>query len=81
MKSGRDYSWWVSYSWEYEYFDSEENDWLKYDDFDSRRFDCLKKDIKKTVTEHIKKYELQGEEYRNLKVHIHDFYMTTTEEV
>lgn len=81
MKVGRDYSWWVSYSFKYEYFDSEENEWFEYEDFDSRRFDCQKKDIKKAVTEHIKEFELKGEEYRNLKVHIQDFYMTTTEEI
>lgn len=81
MKVGRDYSWWVSYSWEYECFDNEENEWEKYEDFDAGRFNCQKKDIKKTVTEHIKEIELQDEQYRNLKVKIDDSYMTTTEEI
>ena len=26
MKLGRDYSWWVSYSWSYVWFDSEHNE-------------------------------------------------------
>lgn len=52
-----------------------------YEDFDTQRFNCLKKDIKKTVTEHIEEIELKGEKYRNLKVKIDDFYQTTTEEI
>ena len=80
-KVGRDYSWLVSFSWTCECFCAEDNEWFEYDDFDARRFDCLKKDIKKTVTEHIGEIELQGEKYRNLKVKIDDFYKTTTEEI
>lgn len=76
MKVGRDYSWWVDYAWECEIF--YEGEWHKEDDFDAARFYCTKKDIKKTVTEHIKSIELQGDVYRNLKVTIHDSYMTTT---
>lgn len=80
-KVGRDYSWLVSFSWTYEYFSVEEGEWFEYEDFDAQRFDCQKKDIKKVVTEHIEKNELQGEKYRNLKVKIDDFYKTTTEEI
>lgn len=76
MKVGRDYSWWVDYAWECEIF--YEGEWHKEDDFDAARFYCTKKDIKKTVTEHIKSIELHGDVYRNLKVTIHDSYMTTT---
>ena len=79
MKVGRDYSWWVDYSFEYDILC--DGEWLVDKYFDSGRFDCLKKDIKKTVTEHIKTVELKGENYRNLKVSIIDAYMTTTEEI
>ena len=79
MKAGRDYSWWVDYSWKYEvYFDGE---WMEEEDFDAGRFDCQKKDIKKVVTEHVKSVELKNETYRNLKVTIQDSYMTTPCEV
>lgn len=82
MKLGRDYSWWVDYTWQYEYFDKETNEWQpSFLDNDAQRFDCKKKDIKKTVTEYIKKYELAGEQYRKLTVTINDSYMTTTEEL
>ena len=81
MKVGRDQSWWVAFSWTCECFCEEDNEWCEYDDFDTQRFNCLKKDIKKTVTEHIEEIELKGEKYRNLKVKIDDFYQTTTEEI
>ena len=81
MKVGRDYSWFVSFSWKYEYFDEDENEWLEEDCFSEGRFDCNKMDIKKVVTKYIEEYELQGERYRNLIVEISDFYKTTTEEV
>jgi len=81
MKVGRDYSWFVSFSWKYEYFDEDENEWLEDDYFSARRFDCNKKDIKKVVTKYIEEYELQDERYRNLTVEISDFYKTTTEEL
>ena len=81
MKVGRDYSWWVSYTWEYEYLDEETGQWESYCDYDSGRFDCPKKDIKKTVTKHIEEVELIGEKYRNLNVTINDSYMTTTVEI
>ena len=80
MKVGRDYSWWVSYTWEYEYLNRDEAKWESYCDYDSGRFDCRKKDIKKTVTEYVKNL-LYFEKYRNLNVTINDAYMTTTEEV
>ena len=79
MKVGRDYSWWVDYSFEYDILC--DGGWFTDEDFDSGRFDCQKKDIKKTVTEHIKNVELKDENYRNLKVSIIDKYMTTTEEI
>ena len=81
MKVGRDYSWWGAFSWTGECFCEGKNEWFEYEDFDTQRFNCLKKDIKKTVTEHIEEIELKGEKYRNLKVKIDDFYQTTTEEI
>lgn len=79
MKVGRDYSWWVDYSFEYDILC--DGEWFVDKDFDSGRFDCQKKDIKKTVTEHIKNVELKDENYRNLKVSVIDAYMTTPEEI
>ena len=81
MKIGRDYSWWVEYSWEYDYYDELDYDWLHYEDFDSGRFNCTKSDIKKTVRKYIEENELQYSDYKNLKVKITDAYMTTTCEV
>ena len=74
-------TWWVDYSWEYEYFDEDTQNWERWEDGDSGRFCCLKKDIKKAVKDHIENYELEGERYRNLKVTINDQYMTTPHEV
>lgn len=80
MKVGRDYSWWVQYSWKYKWYDKDEEVW-EIDDFGSGRFTCTKKEIKKAVTEHIEKYELADTQYCDLEVSIDDAYMTTTEEV
>lgn len=80
MKLGRDYSWWVSYSWSYVWFDSEHNEMDLYDDFDEGRFYCQKKDIKKEVRKKVEE-ELSDTQYCNLKITIDDCYMTTAEEV
>ena len=80
MKLERDYSWWVSYSWDYDLFDSKHNEMEHYDDFDEGRLYCQKKDIKKEVRKKIEE-ELSDIEYCNLKITIVDYYMTTTEEV
>ena len=55
MKAGRDYSWYVSYSWKYELFDNEDSEWIEIDDFDCQRFNCRKRDVKKKVIEYIVK--------------------------
>ena len=81
MKVGRDYSWWVDYSYSYDLFMEDEQSWENCVDFDADRFNCQKKDLKKVIKEHIEKYELQGDKYRNLVVTINDFYQTTTEEI
>ena len=81
MKVGRDYSWYVAYEFGYEYPDPETGGWAFYYDCGEGRFNCRKKDIKKTVTEHIKTVELSNETYRNLTVSIPVQYMTTPEEV
>lgn len=77
---GRDYSWWVNYSWAYDWFDSEHNEMDHYDDFDEGRFYCQKKDIKKEVRKKVEE-ELSDTQYCNLKITIDDYYMTTAEEV
>lgn len=81
MKVGRDYSWYVAYEFSYEYPDPETGVWEFYYDCGERRFNCRKKDIKKTVIEYIETIELVNEIYRNLKVSISDPYMTTPEEI
>ena len=78
MKVGRDYSWWVEFEWEFEYKDSEIGKWKRYYVRDARRFNCLKKDIRKEAIKYIKEYEIaDDEEYRKLKVRVIDEYMTT----
>ncbi len=82
MKVGRDYSWWVEYSYTYDVYIPDEKEWIEEGDFDSARFNCLKKDIKRAVTDYIKQSVLDdGELIRNLNVYINDCYMTTTHEV
>jgi hypothetical protein len=81
MKVGRDYSWWVAYEFGYEYPDPDTGGWAFYYDSGEGRFNCRKKDIKKTVVEYIKDVELANETYRNLTVSIPVQYMTTPEEV
>lgn len=80
MKAGRDYAWWVSYSWTYEWLEEESDEWISDSDFESERFYCNKKDIKKEAKK--KAIEsIDGLKYRNLKVTINDCYRTTTEEI
>lgn len=74
-------TWWVDYTFEYEYFDNETGEWEQYCDCDAGRFHCTKKNIKEEVTKHIVTYELQDEQYRNLLVTINDKYITTDCEV
>ena len=74
-------TWWVDYTFEYEYYDSETGEWESYCDYDAGRFKCTKKEIKKNVKKHIETYELQGEQYKNLVVTINDQYITTDCEV
>ena len=45
--AGKRNTWWVSYLFEYSYYDSEEKEWFEESDFDAGRFYCLKKDIPK----------------------------------
>lgn len=59
----------------------DEQSWKNCVDFDADRFNCQKKDLKKVIKEHIEKYELQDDKYKNLVVTINDFYQTTTEEI
>ena len=81
MKVGRDYAWWVSYSWTYEWLEEESGEWISEQDFGgAERFYCQKKYIKKVAKE--KAIELLDDlKIRNLKVTINDCYKTTTEEI
>ena len=73
-------TWWVDYSYDYEFWDEEEKDWVMCSDFDAERFHCPKKDIMKCVKERAEE-ELKYDKYRNLKVKINDQYITTDCEV
>lgn len=79
MKMGRDYAWWVSYSWTYEWLDGE-GSWISDRCFEAGRFYCRKKDIKKVAEEKVHE-SMCDLEYRNLKVIVDDFYKTTSEEI
>ena len=80
MKVGRDYVWWVSYSWSYEWLEEESGEWISDGDFEAERFYCNKKDIKKEAEK--KAIESMNDlKYRNLKVTINDYYKTTIVEI
>ena len=80
MKVGRDYVWWVSYSWSYEWLEEESGEWISDRDFEAERFYCTKKDIKKEAEK--KAIESMNDlKYRNLKVTINDYYKTTIVEI
>ena len=80
MKAGRDYAWWVSYSWTYEWLEEESGEWISDRDFEAERFYCNKKDIKKEAEKKAAESTV-GLKYRNLEVNIDDCYKTTTEEI
>ena len=80
MKVGRDYAWWVSYSWTYEWLEEESGEWISDRDFEAERFYCNKKDIKKEAEKNVIE-SMNGLKYRNLEVTINDCYKTTTEEI
>ena len=79
MKVGRDYAWWVSYSWTYEWLE-ESGEWISDRDFQVERFYCNKKDIKKEAEKRAIE-TMYGRDYRSLKVTVDDCYMTTPEEI
>ena len=74
------YTYWVEYSYEYDWYNALDNHWELINDFDSGRFKCLKKDIPSEVEKAVKN-ELEGETYKNLKIKITDKYITTDCEV
>ena len=80
MKVGRDYAWWVSYSWTYEWLDEESGFWISDRDFEAERFYCSKKDIKKEAEKRAIE-SMDGLKYRNLEITINDCYKTTTGEI
>lgn len=80
MKVGRDYTWWVDYTYTYEWYAEEDGEWREMKDGDACRVVCIKKDIKKCIKDAVEQ-ELEGMKYRNLKIKINDCYMTTTDEL
>lgn len=67
-------TYWVEFKWTYQIM--LDGEWEKCDDFEARRFQCLKKSIKKEVEKYVLE-TLDGEDYKDLKIVITDFYMTT----
>jgi hypothetical protein len=49
VKVGRDYTWWVSYSWTYEWFEEESGEWISDRDFEERVILRVKIDICKKI--------------------------------
>ena len=80
MKVGRDYAWWVSYSWTYEWLEEESGEWITDTDFESERFYCQKKDIKNEAKRKVIE-SMIGIKHRNLEITIGDCYRTTIEEI
>lgn len=80
MKVGRDYAWWVSYSWVYEWLEEESGEWISDKDCEAERFYCNKKDIKKEAEKKVFE-SMDRLKYRNLEITINDCYKTTTEEI
>lgn len=71
-------TYWVDYSFSFECKDPEDEEWYEYKGGDGRRFQCRKRDIKKEVEKRvIFDEDLNHEEYRNLKITIVDYYITT----
>ena len=44
-------TWWVEFTYTYEYWDYDSQTWCSEESYDAGRFHCLKKDIKKEVEE------------------------------
>ncbi len=75
----RHYTWWVNYTYEYDWL-NDEGQYEHIKDFDARRFKCLKKDIPAMVEIDVKE-ELECETYKNLKITIADKYITSDVEL
>lgn len=71
-------TYWVEFKWTYKTM--LDGEWEECDDFEARRFQCLKKSIKKEVEKYVLE-TLDGEDYKDLKIVITDFYMTTDCEI
>ena len=53
------YTYWVEYSYEYDWYNALDNHWELINDFDSGLFKCLKKDIPSEVEKAVKN-KLEG---------------------
>lgn len=70
------YTYWVEYTYQYTINHGTE----VFEESDSGRFHCRKKDIKKEVEKEILDNFLQ-DDIHNLKINIYDYYITTDEEI
>jgi hypothetical protein len=71
-------TYWVEFRWTYKTM--LDGKWEDYDDFEACRFQCHKRSIKKEVEKYVCE-SLVGECYKDLKVIITNFYMTTDCEI
>lgn len=67
-------TYWVEFEWSY--LVRYEQEYEEDNDYESKRFYCLKKDILREATLYVKSL-LKDLDYKNLKIKINDFYITT----
>lgn len=68
----------VEFKWTYKAF--LDGRWEDCEDFEACRFQCPKKSIKEEVEKYVREI-LDDEDYKDLKIVIKDFYMTTDCEI
>ena len=79
--ANRTKTYWVEYSYKYEYFDAYSKHWEKDSGFKARRFQCRKANIKQEVEKYLLKFAFEGEIVSNLVITIKDCYETTEHEI
>lgn len=74
---GRKHTYYAAYHYSYEYFDTQEKDWIKSTDFDAKIIsDTLKRDIPKKIKDEVL-YELRNDDIRNFEFKMDELYLTT----
>jgi hypothetical protein len=73
-------TWWVEYTYKYEYWDWDENEWLEVEDCKAERIKCQEKELEKRV-ERLIQEELRDERYQKMDFTIEEYYITTDYEM